>query len=134
MQVNYLAIAVGVVVAVLFSAVYYFLLNKQVVSLRATKLNKDEDVRTTATPNKIIIELVRTFVLALVMAYAIQLLNLLYLNQSILLALWLWIGFPVVFLVGLVIHEHFPGRLAAIHAGDWIVKLLILATILTLWR
>lgn len=134
MQVNYLAITVGVVVAVLFSAVYYFLLNKQVVALRATKLKKNEDVRTTATPNKIIIELVRTFVLALVLAYAIQLLNLLYLNQAALLALWLWIGFPAVFLTGLVIHEHFPGRLAIIHAGDWIAKLLILAIILTLWR
>ena len=134
MQVNYLAIAVGVVLAVVFSAVYYFILNKQVVALRATKRSKDEDVRTTATPNKIIIELVRTFVLALVIAYAIQLLNLQQFNQAILISFWLWIGFPVVFLVGLVTHEHFPGRLAAIHAGDWIAKLLILATILTLWR
>lgn len=134
MQINYLAITVAVVLAVLFSAIYYFILNKQVVALRATKLNKKEDVRTTATPNKIIIEILRTFVLALVIAYAIQLLNLMYVNQALLLAFWLWLGFPVVLLIGSVIHEHFPGRLAAIHAGDWLVKLLIIATILTVWN
>lgn len=133
-QVQYLAIIVATVLAVAFSALYYFLLNKQVVALRATKLDKKEDVRTTVTPNKIIVELVRTFVLGLVIAYAIALLNLLYVNQAILLAFWLWVGFPVVLLVGSVIHEHFPGRLAAIHAGDWLAKLLIFCVVLTFWR
>jgi len=133
-HVQYWAIIVATILAVVFSAVYYFLLNKQVVALRATKLDKKEDVRTTATPNKILIELVRTFVVALVIAYAVGLLNLLYINQAILLAFWLWIGFPVVLLVGSVIHEHFPARLAIIHAGDWLAKLLIFTIILTIWR
>jgi hypothetical protein len=133
-HVQYWAIIVATILAVGFSALYYFLLNKQVVALRATKLDKKEDVRTTATPNKILIELVRTFVVALVIAYAVGLLNLLYINQAILLAFWLWIGFPVVLLVGSVIHEHFPAQLAAIHAGDWLAKLLIFAIILTIWR
>ncbi len=133
-HVQYWAIIVATILAVGFSALYYFLLNKQVVALRATKLDKKEDVRTTATPNKILIELVRTFVVALVIAYAVGLLNLLYINQAILLAFWLWIGFPVVLLVGSVIHEHFPAQLAVIHAGDWLAKLLIFAIILTIWR
>ncbi len=133
-QINYLAIAVGAVIAVLFSALYYFLLNKQVIALRATKLSKKEDVRTVATPNKIIIELVRTFVLGLVLAYAVRLLGVATFDQVVVVAFWLWLGFPVVLFVGQVINEHFPGRLAAIHAGDWLVKLLILVTILAYWR
>lgn len=133
-EINYLAIIVGVVAAILFSAVYYLLLNKQVVALRASKLSKSEDVRTTTTPNKLIIEFVRTFVLGLVVAYAVSLLGLTQLDESVVVAFWLWIGFPVVFLVGAVTNEHFPGRLAAIHAGDWLVKLLIFSSILTLWR
>lgn len=134
MQINYLAIAAGTVFAVLFSALYYFLLNKQVVALRASKLSKNEDVRTIATPNKILVELVRTFVVGLVLAYAVQLLGIVSFQQVVVLTFWLWLGFPVVLFVGQVIHEHFPGRLAAIHAGDWLVKLLILTTVLAFWR
>lgn len=139
MQVEYPAIIISTLVAVAFSALYYFLLNKQVVALRAaaskvSKGAKAADVQTKTTPNKILVEVVRTFVIALVIANAVALLNLLHLNQAILLAFWLWVGFPVVFLVGLVNNEHFSGKLAAIHALDWLVKLLIFCIILTLWR
>lgn len=134
MQIQYLAIIVAALLAILFSAVYYFLLNKQVMALRATKLGKSEDVRTTISINKFLIEFVRTFVLALVIGNAIVLLDLLYLNQAALVAFWLWIGFPVVFLTGAVIHERFPVRLAAIHAIDWLVKIMIITIVLTLWR
>lgn len=133
-QIQYVAIIVGTILAVLFSALYYFILNKQVTALRATKLSKKEDTRTTITPNKLIVEFVRTFVLGLVIAYAVQLLGLTAFDQAVVVAFWLWLGFPVVLLVGSVIHEHFPGRLAAIHAGDWLAKLLIFTTILTFWK
>lgn len=46
----------------------------------------------------------------------------------------LWIGFPVVLLVGSVIHENVPWKLAAIHAGDWLVKLVVIAVIVGVWR
>lgn len=133
-QIQYWAIIVATILAVLFSALYYFILNKQVTALRATKLNKKEDIRTTITPNKLIIEIVRTFFLGLVLAYAVKLLGISSFNQAVVLSFWLWLGFPVVLLVGSYIHEHFPGRLAAIHAGDWLVKLLIFTTILTYWK
>lgn len=138
MQVEYLAIVLGTLLSLLFSTLYYILLNKQVTETRAAaakqiKSSKAE-IRTTTTPNKIIIELTRTFILGLVIAYACRLLDLTTLTQAALLAFWLWVGFPVVLLVGSVIHEHFPPRLAAIHAGDWLAKLLIFSIILTLWR
>ena len=49
------------------------------------------------------------------------------------LALALWIGFPVVLLTGSVIHEKVPPMLAAIHAGDWLLKLLVITTAVALW-
>lgn len=133
-QISYPAIITATVVVVLFSTLYYFLLNKHVVALRATKLNKKQDVRTITTPNKLIIEVVRTYILGLILAYAIAMLDIQQLAQSATLSLWLWIGFPVVLFVGMVIHEHFPGRLAVIHAGDWLAKILIFTTIITLWK
>ena len=42
---------------------------------------------------------------------------------GLLLGLALWIGFPLVLWVGAIVHEKTPVRLAAIHAGDWLVKL-----------
>lgn len=132
--INYWAIIVATILVVLFSTLYYLLLNKQVIALRATKLNKKQDIRTIATPNKLLIEFVRTYVLGLVIAYAVSKLFIVQLDQALVLTFWLWVGFPVVLFAGMVIHEHFPGRLAVIHAGDWLVKILIFTIILTYWK
>src|SRR5918992_5696918 len=50
------------------------------------------------------------------------------------LGLALWIAFPVVLLIGSVIWEREPPMLVTIHAGDWLLKLLVIAVIVTLWR
>lgn len=53
---------------------------------------------------------------------------------AVVLGLALWIAFPVVLLAGSVFHESVRWRLAAIHAGDWLVKLLVIAVIVRFWR
>jgi enamine deaminase RidA (YjgF/YER057c/UK114 family) len=50
------------------------------------------------------------------------------------LALVAWAGFPVVILAGSVLHERVPVRLAALHAGDWLVKITVVAAIVGAWR
>jgi len=37
-------------------------------------------------------------------------------------------------LLNSVLHEHVSWRLAAIHAGDWLIKLLVVTLIVGLWR
>jgi Protein of unknown function (DUF1761) len=49
------------------------------------------------------------------------------------LGLALWIGFPVVLWTGAVTWERVPPKLAAIHAGDWLLKLLVIAAIVSVW-
>jgi hypothetical protein len=49
------------------------------------------------------------------------------------LGLALWIGFPLVLWTGAAVHEGTPWRLAAIHGGDWLVKLLLVALVVTVW-
>lgn len=132
-QVNYVAIVVGTLLAITFSALYYFILNKKVVAYRSHGHSENE-VRTTISINRLLVEIVRTFVLGLVIAYAVSLLNLLALNQALLMAFWLWLGFPVVLLTGLVMHERVSLPLVMVHAGDWLAKILIFSVILTLWR
>ncbi len=41
----------------------------------------------------------------------------------------LWGAFPVVLLTGSVVHEKVPWQQAAIHAGDWLVKLVLIAAV-----
>ena len=45
------------------------------------------------------------------------------------LAVEIQVGFPFVLWTGAVIHENTPISLAALHAGDWWVKLLLIGVI-----
>ena len=45
------------------------------------------------------------------------------------LGLGLWVAFPVVLLTGSVVHEKVAWQQAAIHGGDWLVKLLLVSTL-----
>ena len=49
------------------------------------------------------------------------------------LASGLWLAFPAVLLTGSVVHEKVPWRLAAIHGGDWLLKLALISSVVT-WR
>ncbi len=47
------------------------------------------------------------------------------------LATGLWLAFPVVLLSGSVVHEKVPWKLAAIHGGDWLLKLALISAVAT---
>lgn len=49
------------------------------------------------------------------------------------LGLALWVGFPLVLWIGAIVHEGTPLRLAGIHAGDWLLKLLAVGMIVSAW-
>ena len=50
------------------------------------------------------------------------------------IGLILWVGFPVILLTGSVIWDNVPWKVAAIHAGDWLVKLLVISIIASVWH
>src|SRR5256714_15664743 len=83
---------------------------------------------------KLVIELVRCLVLAFVVAHLVLALGITSSFIAAHLGLLLWIAFPVVLLTGSVIWENVPVKVAAIHAGDWLVKLLVISIIVTVWR
>jgi hypothetical protein len=55
-------------------------------------------------------------------------------KRALNLGVWLWIGFPVVLLSGSVMWQNVPWMLTAIHAGGWLVKILLIAVMLGVWR
>lgn len=84
-------------------------------------------------PWKVGVELLRCLTLALVLAALASQADIDSLAGGLALGLTLWVGFPLVLWVGAMIWEHTPWRLAAIHGGDWLVKLLALTAIVSVW-
>jgi hypothetical protein len=126
---NYLAIAVAAVTAVVLSTVYYTVFAKQMAALSAAA---GDSARPPAW--KILVELVRSLIVASVLAGFASKLGITDSTGGLLLGLSLWIGFPVVLLLGSVIWENVPPKLAALHAGDWLVKLLVVSVIVSIWH
>jgi len=50
-------------------------------------------------------------------------------GAAVRLGLGLWAAFPAVLLSGSVVHEKVPWQQAAIHAGDWLMKLLLISLV-----
>ena len=125
---NYLALAVAGVAAVLLSTVYYMVFAKQMAVLHPAYAD------TSAPPPwKITVELIRSLVIAAVLGGFVARLGLSEWSDGVLLGIATW-AFPLVLLAGSVIWENVPTKLAAIHAGDWFLKLVIVATIVTVWQ
>jgi len=83
---------------------------------------------------KLLVELVRCLLLAYVIARFVALLGISSWLMAVHFGFMAWIGFPVIILTGSVLWENTPWKVAAIHAGDWLVKLLVISVIVTLWR
>lgn len=120
-------IVVGVVVAVVaafvISSVYY----TAVTPLERRALGEAALDRGRPQAWKVLTELLRTAVLASVFAWVAVRTALESLPGSLALAVVVWLGFPLVLLTGSVIWERVPRVTAAIHAGDWLIKLVLLA-------
>lgn len=128
-DVNLFAVAAGGVALLLIGAVYYAALGDQLGRVS----NADADVAQ-MPPWKIAVELVRCLILAAIVAGLAVEAEIDSWTGGLLLGLVLWIGFPFVLWVGAVIHERTPVRLAAIHAGDWLIKLLVIGVIASIWQ
>ena len=83
---------------------------------------------------KLLIELARCLVLAYVIARFVALLGVGSWLGAVHFGLSLWIGFPVILLLGSVLWENVPWKVAAIHAGDWLVKMLVIPIIVAVWH
>lgn len=134
LEMNYLAIIVAAVVAFIAGAVWYSPLLFGNTYLRLRGLGAEAMAEMTMPIGTIVVELVRTLVVSFVFAYLITQVGVGGWLEAILVGVGMWLGFPAMILLGSIIHENVPGKLAVIHAGDWLVKLLLLAVILSLWR
>lgn len=123
-----LGVAVAAMAAFALSSVYY----TAVTPLELRALGDAALERGRPAPWKVLTELVRTAVVATAFAWIAGQADLLALPGTLQLALLTWVAFPVVLLTGSITWERVPAVTAAMHAGDWLLKLLLVAVVLGL--
>jgi hypothetical protein len=128
-DLNVLAIVGAAVAAFVVSSVYYVGLGRQLAALNPAYADASRPPAW-----KIVQEPVRNLVVASVVAGLADLVGIVDVAGALQLGVALWIAFPVMILAGSVIHENVPPKLAAIHAGDWLIKLVLVAIVVAVWR
>lgn len=129
-DINVLAVGVTTVIAFILSGIYYSVLARPLAAVSAAAAAAGSGM----PPWKIAAELARSFVLATAVTWLARQGDVDELGSGLLLGAVLWIGFPLVLWTGSMLHENAPRPLAVIHAGDWVVKLLVIAAIASVWR
>ena len=121
--------ALGATLAAFFiSAIWYMAFGSILATISDVYANDQNDYFLWT----MLVEFGRSFVIALSLYYLIRKFNIDNWQNAVKLGAFLWI-FPFFILVGSIVHEHYPIALALIHAGDWLVKLLVISVILG-WR
>jgi hypothetical protein len=88
----------------------------------------------TAGAAQMAMEAVRVLVVASVLAVVFRIAGVDGLVTALGLALLIWIGFQAALLSGAVVWDGLPIHVYAIHVGDALVKILLMAAIIGLWR
>ena len=132
LAINYSAIIVSAVAAFVASSVYYMIFgNALAATLPAESLAVD--MRKVPAWKKAA-ELVRGLVVALVVAAFVAHFGVADWKGALRLAILVWVGFPFMILTGAILWDNRPWKFAAIHSGDWLMKLVLMTTILGVWH
>ena len=126
---NLIAILVASIALFVLGGFYYAILGKQLATV-------SEATATGASmkPWQLAVELLRCVVLATVIACLVSKTGADEWHEGLGLGLLLWVGFPLVLWVGAMVHERTPLKLALIHGGDWLIKLPVVAVIVSVWH
>jgi hypothetical protein len=128
-EIVILPVLVAAVVSLMLSGTYYSVLGDRLARVGSVTASG-------ARPAGwiIVAELMRSLVIAIVTSGLASRTGAGDWPGGLMLGLALWIGFPVVLWTGAMLHERTPWRLAAIHAGDWLIKLTVIGVIVAVWR
>ena len=131
--IHYLALAVAALAAVVAGAVWYGLLFATAY-MKATGMSPGPVANRRPPVGAIFADFVRYLVFAYALGALLRIFEVADWKGAVYLAVWVWLGFQATMLLGAVIHEKMPWKLYAIHAGDALVKTLVMTLILGVWR
>jgi hypothetical protein len=131
-RLNYMAIAAATVVTFIEGSVYYSPLMFGPLWMRLSGM--DPSAAAKVSRWAVLGEIARDLVLTYVVARLAARLADADWRSTTGLGLWLWIGFPLMLLSGSVMWQGVSWKIGAIHAGDWLAKLLLITAIVGAWR
>jgi len=134
LKINYLAVVMAAVAAFVVGAVWYspLLFGKAYMEVRGMNPGALAHMKMPAA--EMLGEFAKNLVIAFVLAHFVARLGVGDWEGAVQLGLWVWVGFQAMLLMGAVLHEKMPWMLYAIHAGDALVKTLLMTVILGVWR
>jgi hypothetical protein len=132
-KVSYSAMVVALIAAIAVSSVWYNPLLFGNLWRELDGANRAGAASTSIHAWKILIDLVREFVVIYVLARLVRGLGIVDWKGALNLGFWAWLGFPVQMLVGASLWDNKPWTLDLIHAGDWLLKMLLTTFILAKW-
>ena len=131
-MINYLAVGVAAVVAFLIGGLWYspMLFGTAAVTLRGVD---PATAPTTMHPAEIAGEFARWLLITFLVAHLLFRLGIDSLAAGVQVGFWVWVAIYAA-LAGSILHEGYPWRLYAIHAGDGLIKLLAISILLSIWQ
>jgi hypothetical protein len=127
-EIEILAVLVATAAAFVLGGTYYAIFGERLAEVSEAAAGQE------MPPWTLAVEALRCLVLALVVAGLASQGQIDEPAGGLVLGLCLWIGFPLVLFTGAVVHEKTPLKLAAIHLGDWLVKLIAVGLIVSAWQ
>ncbi len=128
-EIAILSVAAATVAAFVLSSTYYAVFAADLAEVSDAAASGEQP-----PPWKLGVEVLRSLTLSVVVAGLASQGGIDDWTGGLLLGLALWIGFPLVLWTGAMIWENTPPRLAALHGGDWLAKLLVVAVIVSVWQ
>jgi hypothetical protein len=132
-KVSYRAMVAALIAAIAVSSIWYSPLLFGKLWSELNGANSASTANTSIHAWKILIDLVREFVVIYVLARLINSLGIVAWKGALSLGFSVWLGFPVQMLVGASLWDNKPWALDLIHAGDWLIKMLLVTLILAKW-
>jgi hypothetical protein len=131
LRINYLAVIVAAVVAFVASSVWYVVFGKQLakVSPVFAELQAQKPAAW-----RVLAVFAGSLVLSFVVAYVIGLKEDVTWMDAVGIGCLLWLGLSAVQWVSSIVWEKVPLTMAAIHSGDWLMKLVVISAIVGAWR
>jgi hypothetical protein len=128
--INWWAVVVAALVAFVASSVWYIVWGKELATVSPAFAESLQNRQ----PWKPLFVIAEHLVIALVLAYFIGRLGKVDWLGAVLIGVLLWVGLSAMQLISSMVWEKVPLKLAAIHAGDWLLKLIIISALVGMWR
>lgn len=132
LKINFVAVLVSAVVAFVIGGLWYspLLFGNTYQTLRG--LDPNAVSQATMPVTELVGEFVRWLIIIVILARVMALLAVGDLTSALVFGGWVWVVIYAA-LAGSVLHEEYPWRVYAIHAGDGLVKIAAITAILGLW-